>query len=71
MATQPTPNSPPTADPLIDEVRALRRTISDFYGNDVDRLYEHLRDVQCQYASRGVSQKRARGSETRKPTDSQ
>lgn len=47
-------------DPLIDEVRGIRRSISDRYGNDVDRLYAHLRDVQRQYAGRIVSRKRSR-----------
>ena len=44
------------SDPLIDEVRAVRKAISDANGNDVSRLGEALRQVQRQYADR-VSRK--------------
>ncbi|MBN1346990.1 MAG: hypothetical protein JXQ73_30145 [Phycisphaerae bacterium] len=40
------------ADPLIDEVRRIRREISQEFGNDVDRLCDHLEDVQREYESR-------------------
>jgi hypothetical protein len=33
-------------DPLIDEIRQIRREISERFGNDVRRLAEHLREVQ-------------------------
>ena len=56
----PKQNEGPQADPLIDEVRHIRKSISDVYGNDVDRLYDHLREVQRQYAGRVVSRKRSR-----------
>jgi hypothetical protein len=36
----------PTPDPLIDEVRAARRELSERFGNDVRRLAEHLREIQ-------------------------
>jgi len=44
----------PRTDPLIDEVRAIRKEISDEFGNDVVRLCEHLRQVEKQYADRIV-----------------
>lgn len=40
---------PADADPLIDEVRAIRRAICDEFGNDVDRLVDHLREVEAEY----------------------
>ena len=51
-------------DPLIDEVRAIRREICQRFGNDVDRLCDHLREVERQYESRtgvfaGVSKEAA------------
>jgi len=36
-------------DPLIDEVRAIRRAISDQYGNDVDRLCDHLQELEREH----------------------
>jgi hypothetical protein len=35
-----------TADPLIDEIRAIRREISEQFGNDVFRLGRHLQDQE-------------------------
>jgi hypothetical protein len=40
------------ADPLIDEVRAIRRSICDQFDNDVDRLTEHLRQIEHDYLTR-------------------
>ena len=40
------------ADPLIDEVRAIRRSICDEFGNDVEKLVEHLRAVEAEYRTR-------------------
>jgi len=34
------------ADPLIDEIRNIRRKISARFDNDVNRLIEHLREVE-------------------------
>ena len=53
MSEHDKPTHPP-ADPLIDEVRAIRKEISDEFGNDVVRLCEHLRQVEKQYADRIV-----------------
>ena len=35
-----------TPDPLVDEVRAIRKRISDRFDNDVDRLMDHLDQVE-------------------------
>ena len=47
--------STPAADPLIDEVRAARKELSDRFGNDVSRLCEHLREVERQREARRKS----------------
>jgi hypothetical protein len=52
-------------DPLIEEVRAIRREIGAQFGHDVERLCEHLREVQRDYSARrgpfaGVSADAAR-----------
>ena len=43
QASQP---SDASADPLIDEVRAIRRSITEQFGNDVDRLCDHLQELE-------------------------
>jgi hypothetical protein len=43
---------PPEGDALIDEVRSLRRTVCDQFGNDVDRLCNHLQDIEREYRER-------------------
>jgi hypothetical protein len=47
-------SSPPTSDPLIDEVRAIRQRISEQFGHDVDRLVEHLREMELRQPGRVV-----------------
>ena len=67
---KPERNDMPRADPLIDDVRGVRQSISNRHGNDVDRLYDHLRVVQRQYAGRIVSRKRPRvGAPALRPLD--
>ncbi len=34
-----------TSDPLIDEVRAVRKALSEQFGNDVDELAKYLRKI--------------------------
>lgn len=47
------PPPPPTAaDPLIDDVRAVRRDLSERYGNDPERLAASLRQVGDEYRRR-------------------
>jgi hypothetical protein len=42
----------PSGDPLIDEVRAIRHKISEEFGDDVNRLAEHLREIELQHPGR-------------------
>ena len=47
--SQPNQKVAPTReapDPLVDEVRKIRSKISDRFGNDVDRLLDHLKEVE-------------------------
>ena len=44
--------STPASDPLIDEVRAVRKELSDRFGNDVGRLCEYLRQVEAEREAR-------------------
>lgn len=47
--TQPAKRTDPTAgppDPLVDEIRAIRKKLSDRFDNDVDRLMDHLQKVE-------------------------
>jgi hypothetical protein len=37
---------------LIDEVRAIRRGVTDPFGEHVDQLCDHLREVEREYATR-------------------
>ncbi len=41
-----------TGDPLIDEVRALRKAISDRVGNDWEKLGEYVRQVGEEYRTK-------------------
>lgn len=36
-------------DPLIDEVRELRRKVSEECGHDLDRLFDKLRQIQADW----------------------
>jgi hypothetical protein len=40
------------ADALIDEVRAIRRSISEEFGNDVYKLSEHLLQIEEEFRTR-------------------
>jgi len=52
MSTPQQKDVPNIGDALIDEVRRLRREVCTQYGNDVDRLCDHLVEVQQDYAAR-------------------
>lgn len=52
MSTVQQPYPLDGGDALIDEVRAIRREICNQFGNDVDRLCDHLREVERDYAAR-------------------
>ena len=46
--------SEPAPDPLIDEVRKIRRDLSERFCNDVDKLCDHLQSVERSVAGRLV-----------------
>lgn len=49
-------------DPLIDEVRAVRKAISDRFQGDVDRLCDYLAEVEASHRDRVVrASRRAAG----------
>jgi len=39
-------NPQPRPDPLIDEIREIRRQLSEAHGNDVRQLCDYLRELQ-------------------------
>ena len=43
---------PAFADPLIEEVRQLRRRVCEAVGNDVDRLCDELLKVEQEFRTR-------------------
>lgn len=46
---------PRASDPLIEEVRRIRKAICEPFDHDVDRLCDHLAEVEREYwARRGV-----------------
>ena len=42
--------------PIVEEVRERRRQISERYDHDLNKYFEHLREVQQQYRDRLVDQ---------------
>jgi len=52
-------------DPLIDEIRAIRKAISDQFGNDVDRLCDYLQDEQKKHPERLATSRPKRSQETK------
>jgi len=60
----PHPAASAESDPMIDEIRQIRREIGERAGHDLDRLFEELRVLERQYAQRqgifsGVSKEAA------------
>lgn len=51
-AMNPATTAGEEVDLLIDDVRAIRRSICDLYGKDVEKLAEHLRGVEQEYRGR-------------------
>lgn len=45
-------SSQPSTSSLIDELRKIRRGVTDEFGDDVSRLCDHLREVEQEYISR-------------------
>ena len=52
--TRPDANNRGTTDPLVDEVRAIRRRICEEFGNDVEKLCDHLAELEQRHAERLV-----------------
>jgi len=42
--------------PIVEEVRQRRSILSERYEHNLQKYYEHLRELQSQYASRLVNQ---------------
>ena len=58
-----TPEKPePTVDPLIEEVRAARRALAERFNGDLDRLCDHLEELERRHPERVL-----RPSEVRTP----
>ena len=51
---EPTQLDDDTPDPLIDEIRAIRKELSDRFDNDPIKLGQYLMELQKQYADRLV-----------------
>jgi len=43
-----------TRDPIVEEVRRVRRQIEARHGNDLDKLFAHYKRLQRKYAGRLV-----------------
>ena len=48
----------PLSDPLIDEVRARRRELLQSYGNDLDKLFKAIRQLEAQHPEKVVDRRR-------------
>ncbi len=46
------PKHAPLPDPMIDEVRAIRESILREFDYDLRKYFDHLRDLEKQYADR-------------------
>ena len=44
-------------DPLLDEIREIRRRLAEKHGNDPVRIGEHLMEFQQQFKDRLVSKR--------------
>ena len=49
------------SDPVIEEIREVRRRISARFGHDPERLFEHYMQVQKEYQERLVDRPKAQG----------
>ena len=52
------PEPEKSTDPLIEEIREVRRKISEELGNDIGRLCDHLRQIEDKEKSRLVHPRR-------------
>ncbi len=44
-------------DPIVEEIREIRKEIEDEYGNDVKKHLEHIYETQKRHSGRLVSRK--------------
>ena len=51
MSVDPTRNASPE-DPLIDELREIRRKICEDFDNNVDKLCDHLQELERRHPKR-------------------
>ena len=49
-----TKEHPSYVDPLVDEVRNVRKAISEMFNHDVDKLCDYFQHVEQQYRERVV-----------------
>jgi hypothetical protein len=49
---EPNDDGPAGFSSLLDEVRAIRRQVTDPFGENVEQLCDHLREVEREYATR-------------------
>ena len=49
-------------DPLVEEVRRIRAEVSREYGHDLDKLCDHLRNVEADYGAKVVHKRGKRSS---------
>lgn len=50
--TEPLPS--PAPDPFLEEVRQLKQAASERFGNDIQKLAEHLREIERTAGNRVV-----------------
>ena len=53
------------ADPLIDEIRAIRREIVERCDNDLDKLCDLMQDLEREHPDRVLHPRDARAGESR------
>ncbi len=48
------------ANPVVDEVRAVRRAISAEFGHDLNKLIDSLGEIEARYRDRLIKPRRTR-----------
>ena len=52
-------------DPLVDEVRNVRKAISETFDHDVDKLRDYLQHIEQQYQERVIIEQMEGGRQER------
>jgi hypothetical protein len=68
---KPTERHSTPPDPIVDEVRSIRRELSARFANDVGKLCEHLRQIEAGYSNRLVQPRRSSLTHQRKATSAE